>query len=56
MCIVKIIIEYLIITAIYNKFIKLTRTFTFVNIDGNVTNVALKDFYSATSEGLICDL
>lgn len=56
MFLVKIIIEYLIITAIYNKFIRLTITFTSLNIDGNGIKVALKDFYSATSEGLICDL
>lgn len=31
----KIIIEYLIITAIYNVFIRLTRTFIYKNINGS---------------------
>lgn len=39
----KIIIEYLIITAIYNVFIRLTRTFIYININGKVMKIALND-------------
>lgn len=40
----------------YDVFIRLTRTFIYVDVDEKIIKVALNDFYCTTSGVVICDL